>query len=211
MVLLDACLQAESWRQVLTWRGDIENNPLLVKPKCFGAFLVEFRVARRIRKGRIEELRGALRTCLPAVVPTGDGDRLVALAKQAEIRSHTYGVEVSLISKVAAFVAPTRFFPTDSTNRRGLAKLGYREQVVRDYAEHLRRMESSRSQHGDWLGEQLRGFIPRYAASDEIGWILYRLIDVWLMRLGTFDRNPARPDAASRALDIDQGDGAQNG
>jgi len=177
-----------SWKDVWEHQGEPWQNPLLVDGERFARFTQEYSVQRTIRKGAQEELRPRLlhQRSLKALLHDHTGqalDRLVDRLSQ-EFGTHDPPRRMtSVISKVAAFLAPHAFTAWDRYARSGLSSyLGAKQSET--YADYLEKVNTSLD--GD-LGKEVRIACARYYPSEyarKQNRFHRRVLDVHLMIRG---------------------------
>ncbi|MFO8067140.1 MAG: hypothetical protein R6U11_06130 [Bacteroidales bacterium] len=135
----------KDWISVFEYEGAVEKNPLLIYPGVFNKFLGEYSVHRTIRAGKSDEFRKAL--CSGNV---GLSDKLSDSSGKGvddleELLRWDFGTMegkrrmMSVISKIAAFLAPANFIAWDKFARKGIIRLRGRRatHTYKTYAEYL--------------------------------------------------------------------------
>jgi hypothetical protein len=178
------------WQNVYEHTGPAADNPLLVDAAKFGKFLKAYSVGRTVRGGTSGQLRELLRSSqfpLQELLEDATGAILdeqdTQLRTQFGTREGQHGLR-SVLSKIAAFLAPHAFNAWDTDARKGLKRLQRRSVQVRTYAEYCANLNQLLA--GD-LGERIQDacrnkYPTRYA--EERDRFHRRVLDRYLMDLG---------------------------
>lgn len=182
----------KNWASVFEHRGEVFNNPLLANQEVFNRFAKEYGVARTIRKGCRDSLRNTLRSNeillsekLRDVTGRGIDELDENLRAEYGTCNGRRGLR-SMLSKVAAFLAPSSFIAWDKYARVGLnIELNRtRSYVPSSYAEYLSDLNGLlNGEGGRLLAIELKDKYPTdYSSQDER--FKRRVLDVYLMRVG---------------------------
>lgn len=202
----DILIPKENW---LKWQKVFEHkspatNSLLNDPNTFRDFVVEYSVARTIRKGTIDELRATLASdSTLAFLSDPSGKELdkadIKLRRRFGTMEGRRGIR-SMLSKVAAFLAPDDFIAFDQYALRGVRRVRrhrvneLKEQgaaipdtlreKIESYADYLRSMnELLDGPLGTQIKKACAGHYPSDAAAKK-NRFHRRVLDIYLSRLG---------------------------
>lgn len=186
------------WQDVFEHRGPPSENPLLTDRDRFRKFLSEYSVWRTVKAGTSDTLRLELHhgtSELDALLgdTTGVGLDDMNARLRSRFSSKENGSLLSLISKVAAFLAPDQFIAWDRFAKRG-TKLALAVPLGRpftSYAAYIEAVRSLRPQM-DAVERACGGAYPS-EWSAERGRFLLRILDVYLMRIGGRSTMPTKP------------------
>jgi hypothetical protein len=181
-----------NWSVVFEHQGPAALNPLLVNAEVFKDFLTEYSVTRTIRSGRHDSLRKTLcaqNVNLAARLNDRSGSGVDVLDDQLRPEFGTSNPARrlrSVLSKIAAFVAPHSFVAWDRYARVGLNRTLRRADsyVPRTYADYLADVNSLlMGKIGGKVVSVCRDNYPtKYSAEQER--FHRRVLDVYLMRSG---------------------------
>lgn len=180
----------KEWKDVFEHRGDPRDNPLLKDSCRFDKFLSSYSVGRTIRKGMRDNLRKALcDTNLRSLLRDQSGKKLDNLECKLHRKFGTHRPRrkmISVMSKIAAFLAPHAFIAYDQFSRKGLNKLLERPKSRNFvcYADFL--MEVNGILHGE-IGRHIRkACVGKYPSKQTSlnNRFHRRVLDAYLMRLG---------------------------
>lgn len=182
----------KDWIRVFEHAGAVEQNPLLTSPQVFSKFLGEYSVSRTIRAGTSNEFRKALssgRVGLGDKLGDPSGKGVDELEEMLRWDFGTMGGRRgmrSVISKIAAFLAPANFVAWDQFARKGLTRMrGRREthvyQTYADYVSDVNLLLNGEMKNA--LISECQGHYPTpYSAEQDR--FRRRVLDVYLMRMG---------------------------
>jgi hypothetical protein len=176
------------WQHAFEFTGDKASNPVLADKDCFNKFVKEYHVGRTIRKGTREAFRQRIQHEISSFQP-GTGAAIDALDQKLRKEFGTCGGargQRSLLSKIAAFLAPETFIAWDKYACRGLC-------IVLDKT--IDRPSNSYQKYLEKLNTVLEGPIGRqiciaiddsypsqFAARNNR--FIHRVLDTYLMRVG---------------------------
>lgn len=182
----------KDWISVYEHDGAVEKNPLLNFPGVFSKFLGEYSVHRTIRAGTSNDFRKVLRSG-----DLGLSDKLSdssgkGVDELEELLRWDFGTMNgkrgmrSVISKIAAFLAPAKFIAWDRFARKGIIRmLGRRTTYTyHTYAEYLSDVNFLLS--GEMKDHLISACQSNYQSqySSENNRFQRRVLDVYLMRIG---------------------------
>jgi hypothetical protein len=182
----------EDWISVFEHAGAAEENPLLAFPGVFNKFLAEYSVHRTIRAGTSNEFRKALSsggTRLAYKLSDSSGKAIDEMEEMLRCDFGTQGGRRgmrSVISKIAAFLAPANFIAWDKFARKGIIVLRGRRatHAYQTYAEYLDDVNHVLNyEMKDALISACKGNYPTQYSSEN-NRFQRRVLDVYLMRVG---------------------------
>ncbi len=182
----------KDWISVFEHKGPIEKNPLLAFPGVFNKFLGEYSVHRTIRAGTSDEFRKALSSGdvgLADKLSDSSGKGIDELEEMLRWDFGTMGGKRgmrSLISKIAAFLAPANFIAWDKFARKSITRMRGRRttHTYQTYAEYLSDVNLLvNGEMKDALISACQGNYPTQYSSEN-NRFQRRVLDVYLMRIG---------------------------
>ena len=183
----------QKWIGVFEHQGAVEQNPLLTSSEIFKKFLGEYNVHRTIRAGTSDKFRRVLSSVEIGLAgrlndsPERCVDELENLLRRDFGTMNGERGMKSVISKIAAFLAPEKFIAWDRFARKGVIlfmqdrRLSHAYSTYADYLADVNFLLNEEMQ--DALIAACQGKYPTQYSSEN-NRFQRRVLDVYLMRIG---------------------------